>query len=54
MEEEFFSDHSNITIYKSASVIFTFNTVFKQGGAILLTNQSNIFVEGHPLKSIQW
>ena len=44
-----FSDHSNITIYENATVIFSFNTVADKGGAILLTNQSNIFVESCPL-----
>ena len=47
----YISDHSNVTVYKNATVKFTHNRANRNGGAIFLTNNSNIiFKENHILQ----
>ena len=43
----YISDHSNVTIHKSATVKFTHNRAYRHGGAIFLTNHSSIVFKEH-------
>ena len=43
----YISDHSNVTIHKSASVKFTHNRANRNGGAIFLSNNSSIVFKEH-------
>ena len=43
----YISDHSNVTVHKSAIVKFTHNRANRNGGAIFLTNHSSITFKEH-------
>ena len=43
----YISDHSNVTIHKSATVKFTHNRANRNGGAIFLSNNSSIVFKEH-------
>ena len=49
----YISDHSNVTVHKSATVKFTHNRANRNGGAIFLTNHSSIvFKEHHTIQQL--
>ena len=54
MEEGFYiSDHSNVTVHKSATVKFTHNRANRNGGAIFISNYSSMVFNEHHMYILQ-